>query len=105
MLLIDVFVTFKCMRVKHTLIYLVENLPGGKIYVGKTNNFVVRESGHRKKFGSQIKMTVIDQVESKRRQDWEPIEMMWIQIFLSWGFQMENKILGNKGPQWKTRFS
>ena len=92
-------------RVKQTLIYLIEDIPGGKIYVGKTNNFVVRESGHRKKYGSQIKITIIDQVDSKRRQDWEPIETMWIQTFISWGFQLENKILGNKGTQWRKRFS
>lgn len=93
------------MKAKHTLIYLIENLPEGKIYVGKTNDIDNRLWAHKKKFGSQIKLTIIDQVNSKRRPDWEPVETMWIQTFMSWGFQLENKILGNKGSQWRERFS
>jgi hypothetical protein len=92
------------MRVKHILIYLVENLPEGKIYVGKTNDIDNRLWAHKKKYGPQIKMTVIDQVNSKRRPDWEPIETMWIQTFISWGFQLDNKILGHRGNAYLNRF-
>ena len=94
------------MRVNHTIIYLIENISENKnvIYVGKTDNIVVRASGHRKKFGNQINITTIDTIQSKRRQDWEPIEIMWIQTFLSWGFLLPNKILGYRGSAYLNRF-
>ena len=94
------------MRVNHTLIYLIENICENKnvVYIGKTDNMVIRSSGHRKAFGHQIEITIIDTIQSKRRQDWEPIETMWIQTFLSWGFLLPNKILGHRGSAYLNKF-
>ena len=81
-----------------TYIYLVENCFGdpNKIYIGKT--ITSRKSAHVIKFGNQITYTIIDQIESLNTQDWKPIETMWIQSFICWGFDVLNKNNGGGGP-------
>lgn len=73
-----------------TKIYLVENCYGdpNKVYIGKTINS--RELNHKKTYGSQIKYTFIDKIPSLDSKIWKPIETMWIQIFISWGFEVVN---------------
>lgn len=87
-----------------TYIYLVENCfeDPNKIYIGKTKNS--RKSTHKKKFGQQIKYTVIDKVNSLKYEDWEPLETFWIEQFRQWGFEVMNKRKkGGSGPEFQTK--
>lgn len=82
-----------------TYIYLVENIDNDpyKVYIGKTTTPKIREASHRRKFGKDITYNVIDQVEHTDKIFWIPIEIMWIQTFKSWGFQVVNKNKGGGG--------
>ena len=83
-----------------TKIYLVENCYGdhNSVYIGKTKNS--RENDHKITYGHQIKYTVIDEVNSLKRKYWKPIETMWIQSFISWGFNVVNiNKEGGSGPE------
>lgn len=73
-----------------TYIYLVENCYGdpNKVYIGKTKNS--RKNNHKRTYGNQIKYTIIDEINSLNNKDWKPIETLWIQIFMSWGFNVLN---------------
>lgn len=73
-----------------TYIYLVENCYGdpNKVYIGKTKNS--RKNNHKRTYGNQIKYTIIDEINSLDSKDWKPIETLWIQIFMSWGFNVLN---------------
>lgn len=86
-----------------TYIYLVENCFGdsNKIYIGKTKNS--RKNNHKRTYGSEIIYTIIDQVNSFDSEVWEPIETMWIQSFISWGFDLQNiKKKGGGGSDYWT---
>lgn len=83
-----------------TKIYLVENCYGdpNKVYIGKTINS--RESNHKKTYGTQIKYTFIDEINSLNRKDWEPLETYWIEQFKAWGFEIVNvRKKGGMGPE------
>jgi hypothetical protein len=82
-----------------TKIYLVTNCFGDpfKVYIGKTNTS--RESKHKFKFGKQILYEVIDEINSKNKNDWKLIETYWIQQFKAWGFKVLNQNEGGGGPQ------
>ena len=82
---------------KITYIYLIENIPGGTIYIGKTVNPTNRKHDHKAKFGTQIQFTIIDQIESINKEDWTPLEKYWISQFKSWGFTLLNKNDGGGG--------
>jgi hypothetical protein len=87
-----------------TYIYLVENCFNNtnKVYVGKTTNFVQRKSKHKQTYGQNIKMTIIDEIQSIDRKVWRDIESMWIWSFISWGFDVENQCLsGGSGPEYR----
>lgn len=73
-----------------TYFYLVENCYGdpNKIYIGKTINS--RKTSHKRTYGEYITYTIIDEIESLDHKIWKPIETMWIQIFISWGFNVVN---------------
>ena len=72
-------------------IYVLEKneLP---FYIGKAKNAVRRYHGHRRTFGLDIKLQIIDEVE-----DWKFWESYWIEQFQQWGFILENK---NKFSEW-----
>jgi hypothetical protein len=74
-----------------TKIYLVENCYGDvtKVYIGKTKND--RYYDHKQTYGSNIIYTIIDEVDSLNRIDWEPLESYWIEQFRQWGFKVVNK--------------
>jgi hypothetical protein len=72
-----------------TYIYLVE-IGNNQVYIGKTKNPKQRKNNHKKTYGKNIEYNIIDQVNSLNRKDWEPIETMWIQTFISWGFEVVN---------------
>jgi hypothetical protein len=87
-----------------TYIYLIENCYGdvNKVYIGKTIQFSQRKSKHKKTYGQNIKMTIIDSVSSFDRKDWRPIESMWIWSFVSWGFNVVNQcMVGGSGPEFR----
>ena len=75
-----------------TYIYLIENIDNDpyKIYIGKSKNPYHRKSIHKQTYGSQILYTIIDQVDTLDRNYWKPIETMWIQTFISWGYNVVN---------------
>ena len=83
-----------------TKIYLVENIEPGtnKIYIGKT--IASRKSAHKTKYGSQIKYTYIDEINSYHHNDWEPLETKWIQHYIDLGYDVINKRKkGGSGPE------
>ena len=84
-----------------TFIYLVENCYNdpNKVYIGKTKNS--REKDHKITYGDQIEYNIIDEIFSLNRKDWKPIETMWIQSFISWGFNVVNiNKEGGSGPEY-----
>ena len=88
-----------------TYIYLIENIENGtnKVYIGKTKNIDWRKEVHERTYGKQIKFTIIDQIESLFKYDWEPLETYWIEQFRQWGFEVVNKRKkGGSGPGYWT---
>jgi hypothetical protein len=85
-----------------THIYLVENININNpyiVYIGKSTNLKVRKRDHKRTYGSQISFNEIDGVNSLDRNVWRPIETMWIQIFISWGYDVINtRKEGGSGP-------
>jgi hypothetical protein len=87
-----------------TYIYLVENCfnDPNKVYIGKTKNPKDRKNHHSRVYGENIEYNIIDQVESLEHKDWKPIETMWIQSFICWGFDVQNikKEGGSGSSEW-----
>jgi hypothetical protein len=77
------------------LIYFLSknNIP---FYVGKTTlNFSKkREYKHKEKFGFDIHMEIIEEIDDK---NWKYWECYWIEQFKQWGFKLENKNKGGGG--------
>ena len=84
-----------------TYIYLIENLSNivNEIYIGKTKNPKTRRMNHNVKHGHQIRFTIIDEIDSLDKKDWEPLESYWIEQFRQWGFKLKNKNKGGGGLQ------
>jgi hypothetical protein len=80
-------------------IYLVENCYGdsNKIYIGKSINPIIRYYVHRKTYGTDIKFTIIDTIESVVKHDWVSIECYWIEQFKHWGYNVVNINNGGGG--------
>lgn len=76
------------------IIYILEK---NKIpfYVGKCNNINVRYSQHKKTYGSDIIIKILELVENK---EWKEKEKYYISLFESRGFKLENKNKGGGGP-------
>jgi predicted GIY-YIG superfamily endonuclease len=88
-----------------TSIYLIEGIDNdpNKVYIGKTKNPNRRLIEHIQKYGSNIKYTVIDQVESLEYKEWEPLETYWIEQFKQWGFNVINtRKKGGSGSEYCT---
>ena len=90
-----------------TYIYLIEDIDKNlnKIYIGKTKTPNNRKSHHHQKYGHDIKFTIIDEVNSLKREDQEPLESYWIEQFRQQGFNIQNKNKGGGGPEFKTKES
>ena len=87
-----------------TYIYLVENCfnDPNKVYIGKSKNS--REYVHKSKYGKNITYTEIDQINSLNKEDWKWLETLWIQSFISWGFEVMNiKKVGGSGLEYHTK--
>jgi hypothetical protein len=84
-----------------TYIYLIENIDNDpyKVYIGKSKNPKLRKQEHKRVYGSQIIFNEIDSINSLDRNKWRPIETMWIQTFISWGYYVVNtRKEGGSGP-------
>jgi uncharacterized protein YlaI len=85
-----------------TYIYLVENCFGdpNSVYIGKTKNS--RKNNHKRTYGNCITYTIIDEINSLDSKIWKPIETMWIQTFILWGFNVLNirKEGGGGSSEW-----
>lgn len=92
-----------------TKIYLVDNIDNNpfKVYIGKTkiSRSKSREYDHKYRFGCQINFNFIDEINSLKKEDWEPLETYWIEQFKQWGFEVVNKNTGGGGPDSHTDFS
>jgi hypothetical protein len=84
-----------------TYIYLVENCYGdpSNVYIGKTKGNW-RKRQHEKRFGGKAIFTIIDEVNSLKREEWQPLESYWIQQFKQWGFTLMNiRLNGGNGVE------
>jgi hypothetical protein len=83
-----------------TYIYLVTNCynNSGSVYIGKTTQQRERKAKHKQTYGETIEFTIIDQVDSFERTAWKPLENYWIEQFIQWGFNVQNKNVGGNGP-------
>lgn len=88
-----------------TSIYLIEGIDNSpnKVYIGKTKNPKNRKRAHKTKYGHHIIYSVIDEINSLERKDWEPLESYWIQQFIAWGFEVVNKNKGGGGVEFRTQ--
>lgn len=71
-------------------------------YIGYTKHLKNRLNDHRRKKGNEVEMIEIDECLEK---DKKLIETMYIQLFKSWGFQLENKNGGGGGPSFQNEES
>jgi hypothetical protein len=88
-----------------TYIYLIENIDNDpyKVYIGKSKDPINRKSNHKITYGNSITCTIIDQIDTFDRKYWMPIETMWIQTFMSWGYNVVNmKKEGGSGASFYT---
>ena len=87
----------------YTKIYLVTNCFGdpSKIYIGKTKNS--RENAHKRTYGQNIEYSIIDEVNSLNRKNWEPLETFWIEYYKFLGFTLMNvRKKGGSGSEFCT---
>ena len=79
---------------EHTKIYYLhygDNIP---FYVGKTRNEYHRLFNHKKKFGKNTVMEIIDEV-----LDWRKWEVYYIEEFKKQGYILQNKNKGGGGSE------
>jgi hypothetical protein len=85
-------------RTKIYYLHYGDNVP---IYVGKSNRIQGRIPSHRKKFGSDIVIEILDDVSL---HEWKFWECFWIEQFKQWGYVLSNKNNGGGGAT-KQNFS
>lgn len=81
---------------KTTFIYTY--MKGNQAYVGRTRDIDRRKAEHR--FYNRFigwEHSVIDSVDSDRREDWAPLEIYWIEQFRQWGYLLKNTTKGGDG--------
>jgi hypothetical protein len=81
-------------------IYLLTNLDSNqyRVYIGQTSNPQARLHNHKKKYGGNIQMTIIDEIITSNRKELKQLESFWIELFTGWGFKLDNKNKGGNGP-------
>ena len=77
-----------------TKIYYLHKGNDVPFYIGKFSK-KSRLSSHKKKFGKDIQLVIIDEVPIK---EWKFWEIHYISLYKSWGFKLENKNNGGGGP-------
>ena len=75
-----------------TKIYVLER-NGVPFYIGKANDTIRRKHKHYQTYGTDITLSIIDEVE-----DWKYWEEYWIEQFKVWGFNLLNQNKGGGGP-------
>lgn len=75
-----------------TKIYVLER-NGIPFYVGKANDVIRRKHKHYQTYGTDINLTIIDEVE-----DWKYWESYWIEHYKQQGFTLLNQNKGGGGP-------
>lgn len=84
---------------KKIKIYLITDKFENPIYIGKTiNSLNKRKIDHRKKYGKNILIFLLDEVDNERKI-WKFWESYWISQFKQWGFKLENNNEGGGGPE------
>jgi len=86
---------------EHTKIYFIHRGDNIPFYIGKSNRIQGRKGSHKKKFGKDIFIEIIDEVPINVWRFWES---WYINLFKSWGFKLENKNNGGGGAT-KQNFS
>jgi len=76
------------------IIYVLEknNTP---FYIGKCNNINIRYCQHKKTYGNNIKIKILELVKSS---EWKIREKYYISLYESKGFKLKNKNKGGGGP-------
>ena len=77
-----------------TIIYYLHKGDDIPFYIGKTNNVYNRKYIHKKTFGSETEMFILEKVDVKK---WRKFEQYWISQFRTWGFELLNKNEGGGG--------
>lgn len=86
-----------------TYIYLLTNCNNNinDVYIGKSQEPIRRLNEHKRIFGIQTEMSIIDEVDSSHIQDWAPLEKKWIIIYKYSKYNVLNKNNGGGGPSSK----
>jgi hypothetical protein len=77
-----------------TIIYYLHKGDDIPFYIGKTNNIYNRKYIHKKTFGSETEMFILEKVDIN---GWRTSEQYWISQFRTWGFELVNKNNGGGG--------
>lgn len=77
-----------------TIIYYLCKEDGIPFYVGKSNNVTQRKYNHKRTYGSNVILEVLDEVNIKEWRFWET---HYISLFRSWGFKLTNQNNGGGG--------
>lgn len=90
-----------------TYIYFIHKGDNIPCYIGKTVNSSIRLKNHKAKNKQYTHLEIIDEVPSSEWKFWEE---WYIELFISWGFNLENKTLKGRGPgirpcTWKDKIS
>ncbi len=72
---------------------------GIPFYIGKTVKPKIREVEHKRDKGQNIVFTIIDEINSVKKEDWKPLEHFWIIQYQAFGFELKNKNTGGGGPK------
>ena len=70
---------------------------GIPFYIGKSKRIKNREKEHKKTYGNNITLIIIDSVKSFKKEDWKPLETFWVTQYKAWGFNLLNKNEGGNG--------
>jgi group I intron endonuclease len=75
-------------------IYYLEN-KDGIFYVGYTKDIKHRITEHRRRYGIETEMFILEYVSPNEKKYWE---CYWIEQLKQWGFNLKNKNNGGGGP-------
>lgn len=78
-------------------IYYLEDQDGVPFYIGKTKYIKSRLQDHRQKFKNRVKNIIVLEKDIPEAQS-KFLEFFYIDLFLSWGFVLDNKITNSKPP-------
>jgi hypothetical protein len=77
-----------------TIIYYLCKEDRIPFYVGKSNNVNQRKYNHKRTYGSNTSLEILDEVNI---EDWRFWETYYISLFKSWGFKLTNQNNGGGG--------